>query len=161
MPRRLLVSARIVIVSCDDRRPQTAAWRRWPGGTSRGGRWSAARPPARRARAQSRGPRHRVLPPPRASLRAHIGHADLALSRPGARSRRRVARPRAVVGGVPPGARRPSGHHTAAEPADDALLNAGLAYLLVLAWRAFLDSEHVVAGVDVHPAVETLARRLH
>ena len=49
----------------------------------------------------------------------------------------------------------------AAEPADDALLNAGLAYLLVLAWRAFLDSEHVVAGVDVHPAVETLARRLH
>jgi AraC-like DNA-binding protein len=47
------------------------------------------------------------------------------------------------------------------ETADDALLNAGLAYLLVVAWRAFLDSEDVVAGADVHPAVETVARRLH
>ena len=45
--------------------------------------------------------------------------------------------------------------------ADDALLNAGLAYLLVLAWQAFLDSEDVVTGVDVHPAVEAVARRLH
>jgi AraC-like DNA-binding protein len=48
-----------------------------------------------------------------------------------------------------------------AETVDDALLNAGLAYLLVFAWRAFLDSEHVVAGVDVHPAVETVARLMH
>jgi AraC-like DNA-binding protein len=47
-----------------------------------------------------------------------------------------------------------------AETADDALLNAGLAYLLVVAWRAFLDSDDVVAGVDVHPAVEAVARRL-
>ena len=43
---------------------------------------------------------------------------------------------------------------------DDALLNAGLAYLLVSAWRAFLESEDHVAGVDVHPAVETVARLL-
>ena len=48
-----------------------------------------------------------------------------------------------------------------AETGDDALLNAGLAYLLVFAWRAFLDSEDVVVGADVHPAVETVARRLH
>jgi len=48
-----------------------------------------------------------------------------------------------------------------ADPVDDALLNAGLAYLLVFAWRAFLDSEDVVAGADVHPAVESVARRLH
>ena len=43
---------------------------------------------------------------------------------------------------------------------DDALLNAGLAYLLVSAWRAFLESEDLVAGVEVHPAVETVARAL-
>ena len=47
-----------------------------------------------------------------------------------------------------------------ADPIDDALLNAGLGYLLVLAWRAFLDSEDVVAGAGVHPAVESVARRL-
>jgi AraC-like DNA-binding protein len=28
------------------------------------------------------------------------------------------------------------------------------------AWRAFLDSDDVVAGAEVHPAVETVARRL-
>jgi AraC-like DNA-binding protein len=44
--------------------------------------------------------------------------------------------------------------------ADDALLNAGLAYLLLSAWRAFLESEELVIGVDVHPAVETVARLL-
>ena len=43
---------------------------------------------------------------------------------------------------------------------DDALLNTGLAYLLSLAWRAFLDSDDVVEGVDLHPAVETVARLL-
>jgi AraC-like DNA-binding protein len=48
----------------------------------------------------------------------------------------------------------------AAEGVDDALLNAGLAYLLVLAWRAFLASDDLVEGVDVHPAVETVARLL-
>ena len=48
----------------------------------------------------------------------------------------------------------------AAEGLDDALLNAGLSYLLVLAWRAFLDSDEVIEGVDVHPAVETIARLL-
>jgi AraC-like DNA-binding protein len=48
-----------------------------------------------------------------------------------------------------------------AETVDEALLNAGLSYLLVFAWQAYLDSEDLVAGVDVHPAVETVARRLH
>jgi AraC-like DNA-binding protein len=43
---------------------------------------------------------------------------------------------------------------------DDALVNTGLAYLLSLAWRAFLDSDDVVEGVGVHPAVETTARLL-
>ena len=47
-----------------------------------------------------------------------------------------------------------------AEQNDVALLNAGLPYLLLSAWRAFLDSEDLVAGVDVHPAVETVARTL-
>ncbi len=46
------------------------------------------------------------------------------------------------------------------ETVDDALLNAGLAYLLLFAWREFLESEDLVAGVDVHPAVETVARCL-
>ena len=49
-------------------------------------------------------------------------------------------------------------HH--AETMDEALVNAGLAYLLSLAWRAFLDSDDVVEGVDLHPAVETVARVL-
>jgi AraC-like DNA-binding protein len=43
---------------------------------------------------------------------------------------------------------------------EDGLFNAGLAYLLALAWRAFLDSTDVVADVEVHPAVETVARLL-
>jgi AraC-like DNA-binding protein len=43
---------------------------------------------------------------------------------------------------------------------DDAVFNTGLAYLLASAWRAFLDSSHVVGGVDVHPAVDTVARLL-
>jgi AraC-like DNA-binding protein len=47
-----------------------------------------------------------------------------------------------------------------AEARDPALANAGLAYLLALAWRAFLDSDDVVEGVDVHPAVQTVARLL-
>ena len=47
-----------------------------------------------------------------------------------------------------------------AETVDDVLLNTGLAYLLSLAWRAFLDSDDVVEGVDLHPAVETVARML-
>jgi AraC-like DNA-binding protein len=47
-----------------------------------------------------------------------------------------------------------------AEMADDVLVNAGLAYLLTFAWRAFLDSDDVVEGVDLHPAVETVARML-
>jgi len=46
------------------------------------------------------------------------------------------------------------------DAADDALLNAGLAYLLLSAWRAYLESEDLVAGVDVHPAVESVARDL-
>src|SRR5215218_9858180 len=43
---------------------------------------------------------------------------------------------------------------------DDGLVNTGLAYLLSLAWRAFLDSDDVVEGVDLHPAVKTVARLL-
>lgn len=48
----------------------------------------------------------------------------------------------------------------AAEQDDVTLLNAGLPYLLLSAWRAFVDSEDLVTGVDVHPAVETVARCL-
>ena len=46
------------------------------------------------------------------------------------------------------------------QPVDDFLVNTGLAYLLSFAWRAFLDSADVVEGVDLHPAVETVARML-
>src|SRR2546427_117152 len=45
-----------------------------------------------------------------------------------------------------------------AESLDDVLFNAGLQYLLIFAWRAFLDSDDVVEGTDLHPAVETVAR---
>jgi AraC-like DNA-binding protein len=44
---------------------------------------------------------------------------------------------------------------------DEALVNTGLAYLLVSAWQAFLDSDDVVQGVEVHPAVQTVARLVH
>jgi AraC-like DNA-binding protein len=47
-----------------------------------------------------------------------------------------------------------------AEAVDDVLVNTGLAYLLSFAWRAFLDSDDIVEGVDLHPAVETVARIL-
>src|SRR5687767_13731192 len=47
-----------------------------------------------------------------------------------------------------------------AETVDDVLVNTGLAYLLSFAWREFLDSDDVVEGVDLHPAVETVARIL-
>ena len=43
---------------------------------------------------------------------------------------------------------------------DDILFNAGLSYLLALAWRAFLDSSEVVGDLEVHPAVDTVARLL-
>jgi AraC-like DNA-binding protein len=43
---------------------------------------------------------------------------------------------------------------------DDVLVNTGLAYLLSFAWRAFLDSDDIVEGVDLHPAVETVAHVL-
>jgi AraC-like DNA-binding protein len=46
------------------------------------------------------------------------------------------------------------------ESRDPALANAGLAYLLTMAWRAFLDSADVVDSVDVHPAVRAAARLL-
>jgi AraC-like DNA-binding protein len=48
----------------------------------------------------------------------------------------------------------------AEKAADDILVNTGLAYLLSLAWRSFLDSDDVVEGVDLHPAVETIVRLL-
>ena len=44
---------------------------------------------------------------------------------------------------------------------DDTLFNAGLSYLLALSWRAFLDSSDVVGDVEVHPAVDAVARLLH
>jgi AraC-like DNA-binding protein len=47
-----------------------------------------------------------------------------------------------------------------AQTVDDVMVNTGLAYLLSFAWRAFLDSDDVVEGVDLHPAVETVARML-
>ena len=47
-----------------------------------------------------------------------------------------------------------------AESVDEVLVNTGLAYLLSFAWRAFLDSDDVVEGIDLHPAVETVARML-
>ena len=37
---------------------------------------------------------------------------------------------------------------------------AGLVYLLLRAWRAFVDSDDVVEGVVIHPAVEQVARLL-
>jgi AraC-like DNA-binding protein len=43
---------------------------------------------------------------------------------------------------------------------DDTLFNAGLSYLLASAWRAFLDSGDVVGALEVHPAVDTVARLL-
>jgi AraC-like DNA-binding protein len=47
-----------------------------------------------------------------------------------------------------------------AETVDDVLVNTGLAYLLSVAWRAFLDSDDIIEGVDLHPAVETVVRVL-
>jgi AraC-like DNA-binding protein len=47
-----------------------------------------------------------------------------------------------------------------AESVDATLFNAGLAYLLTYAWRAFLDSHDIVEGTDLHPAVESVARLL-
>jgi len=49
-------------------------------------------------------------------------------------------------------------HH--AETRDPALANAGLAYLLTLAWRTFLDTGEIVDGVDVHSAVRRVALQL-
>jgi AraC-like DNA-binding protein len=43
---------------------------------------------------------------------------------------------------------------------DDTSFNAGLSYLLASAWRAFLDSSDVVGALEVHPAVDTVARLL-
>jgi AraC-like DNA-binding protein len=47
-----------------------------------------------------------------------------------------------------------------AEQAGQDLLNTGLAYLLVLAWRAFIDSHELIAGVEVHPGVRKVIRLL-
>ena len=43
---------------------------------------------------------------------------------------------------------------------DDILFNAGLSYLLASAWRAFLDSSEVVGGLELHPAIDNVARLL-
>jgi AraC-like DNA-binding protein len=48
----------------------------------------------------------------------------------------------------------------AAERRDQIRANAGLAYLLTVAWWAFLDSDDVVDSIDVHAAVRTVARIL-
>jgi AraC-like DNA-binding protein len=47
-----------------------------------------------------------------------------------------------------------------AETRDPVLANTGLAYLLTVAWRVFLDSADAVDSVDVHPAVRAAARLL-
>jgi AraC-like DNA-binding protein/quercetin dioxygenase-like cupin family protein len=47
-----------------------------------------------------------------------------------------------------------------AETRDTTLANTGLAYLLALAWRTFLDTTDLVDAIDVHPAVRTVARLL-
>ncbi|MGO4617021.1 helix-turn-helix domain-containing protein [Nocardia sp. 2YAB30] len=52
------------------------------------------------------------------------------------------------------------GEVCAAETRDRALANTGLAYLLTLAWRAFLDSNDVVDSDDVHPSVRAVAQVL-
>lgn len=43
---------------------------------------------------------------------------------------------------------------------DRTVANTGLAHLLALAWRRFVDSEDVVAGTDLHPAVRTAVHLL-
>jgi AraC-like DNA-binding protein len=48
-----------------------------------------------------------------------------------------------------------------AETLDDTLFNNGLSYLLLAAWQALVDSTDIVGGVDVHPAVDKVARLLH
>jgi AraC-like DNA-binding protein len=48
----------------------------------------------------------------------------------------------------------------AAELRDDVLANTGLAYLVTLAWRLFLDTDDIVEGTDLHPGVEKVARLL-
>ena len=48
----------------------------------------------------------------------------------------------------------------AAGTVDDTLFNAGLSYLLASTWRAFLDSSEVVGDLEVHPAVDNVARLL-
>jgi len=46
-------------------------------------------------------------------------------------------------------------------PAEDHVVaNTGLAYLLALSWQAFQDSDDVVTGTDVHPAVRAAAQLL-
>lgn len=47
-----------------------------------------------------------------------------------------------------------------AQELDGVLASAGLAYLLLLAWRAFLDSGDAVTAADVHPAIREAARLL-
>jgi AraC-like DNA-binding protein len=48
----------------------------------------------------------------------------------------------------------------AAEPRDRTLANAGLAYLLALAWRSYLDATDMVDAEGVHPAIRTVSRLL-
>jgi AraC-like DNA-binding protein len=43
---------------------------------------------------------------------------------------------------------------------DADLANAGLTYLLLRAWRSFVESDVVIEGIAVHPAVEQVARLL-
>jgi AraC-like DNA-binding protein len=47
-----------------------------------------------------------------------------------------------------------------AQSRDHALANAGLGYLVCLAWRMFLDSDDIVDSVSLHPAVRTVAHAL-
>jgi AraC-like DNA-binding protein len=47
-----------------------------------------------------------------------------------------------------------------AESRDHVLANAGLGYLLCLAWRVFLESDDLVDSFSLHPAVRTVAQAL-
>jgi AraC-like DNA-binding protein len=88
----------------------------------------------------------------RPALVARVATAALQADDPVGRFSRRLAAGRVD--------RLASLFHELQDADDDVLVNTGLAYLLSLAWRFFLDSDDVVEGVDVHPAVETVARLL-
>jgi len=89
------------VASCDGRGSEPSGWHRWTGRSTRVRRPAPPRPPPRRVGGQPGRAGQGLLSVGRASLRTHSRHPDLALCRPRARTRRRVHRPCAVVGGLP------------------------------------------------------------